>query len=232
MPYFKLKIILFLFFSLSLSLNSFSQDSIKKRNIKQIFKTNLVGFVTGQYELAIEIPSGQDGSLQLTGGLIKNNETGNSNNRPFSINKAGYMGTIQYKIYTNGSTPIGTYFSPFIRLEKSTIDFNDNSLIVLPSTDFNLSYTSKQTIYSGGILLGHQIISKSGIAIDFYVGPQYIKKLSTLEYNIEELNEATSADKTAILGDSLFKDNFPKLDLEKDLAKLGITFGVRFGYTF
>ncbi len=213
----------------SLSVTSFAQTKEKSNDIrKHVLKTNLLGYLAGQYQLAYEQAITDNVSLQMSAGFL----SGGSNTRNYENNRTGFILIPEARYYFSGEAPRRFYIGAFARYRQANNNLTDNNWTSGGTgLDQNLSRTRKVNSIGGGAILGYQAITRGGFTFDIYAGPQYKSRSYNTSYDNNALNAAPTNSGFETVGDELFSEKYTDFKVgEKE--GMGLRFGFQFGYAF
>jgi hypothetical protein len=212
-----MKKLIFIFISAFLILNlsigkSYAQE---EKDFRYSIKTNplavlggpfwiLIVPITGEYRVMFEARTLPKQSVEIGLGylgassIINLGKLGDS----ISLSIGGFRGQIMYKFFiTRDKAPKGFYVGPYFSYATATFRNGNKSSDNVTATKIN-----------GAIILGYQVITKGGFALDVFTGLGF----KNIKYSVSLANKSTSFDMSNLTG--------------KNGAN--VNFGLNFGFAF
>jgi len=205
-----------------------NEETQEEHKVHGTIKIAPFDFVANTLTLGVEQKIAPKVSVQLYGSIIMNKNGGGNNYDKYALNSIGGAGELQIKRFLlNKRTPLdGLYaglFAKYLYLENTRTP-NDNYIGNInyypstPSTPDPLALEPKLILnqYSGGFLVGYQVIIAKLVALDFYGGGGI--KISEANYSDNSLDFIEN-NTTMSLFYRNYSGIFPKFGI-----KAGITF--------
>jgi hypothetical protein len=186
----------------------------KSKQKQHVIKFNVVGVLTGQYQLAYEHGLNDKMSLQLSAGYISLSSSQTWDASSYSSTTSGFIIVPEFRYYFS-EMPKKFYVAPFARIRSTTEKLTDTSSPI----GKDVSYTNKTLSIGGGVVLGGQFLIADAVAVDIFIGPQYKSRSSKRTYD------------NAAVTDDDFNSKFVSFKI-KDKAGVGVRFGVNIGFAF
>jgi hypothetical protein len=177
-------------------------------------KTNLIGLVAGQYQLAYERAINEKMSVQLSAGYITYDGSQTLGSDSYKMDATGFIVIPEFRYYFAEGLK-GAYAGAFVRYRSATEKYKDVSNPI--GTD--VSRDTKISSIGGGAVLGYQALISDALVIDIFVGPQYKTRSTTNTY------------KTAGVTDDDFNSKFIDVKIF-DKSGVGVRFGINVGVAF
>lgn len=179
-----------------------------------VIKTNLVGILGGQYQLAYERAFNENMSAQLSLGYITTSGSQTTLGNSYESVTSGVIIIPEYRYYFS-EAPNGVYLAPFARIRMVKQDLTDTSNPI--NTD--VSFEEKVTTVGGGLVIGYQVLIAEAVALDIFLGPQYKSRSSSRTYDVDGVT------------DDDFHHKFFEFKIA-DKSGAGIRFGFNLGIAF
>lgn len=216
---------------LLIGLGGFSLNAQEQTNV---IKTNILGPIAGQYQLAYERALTSNFSAQLSAGYLGGKSNGSSliNGAEYSYDsqRTGFIVIPEVRWYPFGEAPRGLFLGGFGRFRQANNNLTDSGTGTT-GIDQNLSRDRKVTTIGGGAVVGFQWISKGGFSLDLFIGSAYKSRSTDTTYELAALNEASDNKDYDSVGDELFNQKYLDFKLD-DRAGWGVRFGFHLGYAF
>lgn len=204
----KITIILATFFCFAIF--NAAQAQIKNN----VIKTNLIGILGNQYQLAYERAFNEHMSAQLSVGYISTSSSQTIGSNSFESKTSGVIIIPEFRYYFT-EAPKGVYVAPFARIRLVSEDLTDTSNPL--NTD--VSFEEKVSTVGGGAVFGYQFLIADAVALDIFLGPQYKSRSSSRTYDVHGVTDVD------------FSNKFIDFKIA-DKAGAGIRFGFNLGVAF
>ncbi len=226
------KISLLLMFLCLSAFSSQAQNKGEGSEFTNVLKTNVLGYLAGQYQLAYERVINPHFSAQLSAGFLTGNSDGTLGTNSYDSKRTGYIIIPEARYYFGGRAPKRFYVGAFARYRHANNDLTDKTWTSGGTgTNQDLSRERKVNSIGGGLVAGYQVITRGGFTFDVFAGPQYKSRTTTITYDNAALNQAANNSSYDSLGDELFDSKFVNFDLD-DSANFGLRFGFNIGFAF
>lgn len=217
-------------------LSSFSSTAQKSdrsgSGLQHVLKTNVLGYLAGQYQLAYEHVINPNFSAQLSAGFITGSGNGTIGSNSYDTKRNGFIIIPEGRYYFAGEAPERMYIGAFLRYRYANNDLTDKSWTSGGSgTNQDLSRERKVNSIGGGLILGYQVITSGGFTFDIYAGPQYKSRGTTITYDNDALNQASTNGEYDTVGDELFDSKYLDFKIPNS-SNMGLRFGFNIGYAF
>ena len=223
------------FLMLALAMISFgsqAQDKKSTNEFNHVLKTNVLGYLAGQYQISYEKPLNEHFSVQLSAGFLTGNNSGSLGVRSYKGHRIGLILIPEARYYFKGNAPKGFYLGAFARYRSASNILDDQSFTAGGTgIDQDLSRVRRATSIGGGVLIGYQLITKGGFTFDIFAGPQYKSRSTKITYDNDALNVPSTVAGYDSKGDELFSSKFGSIDYN-DKAGMGLRFGFNIGFAF
>jgi len=136
-------------------------------------KTNIIGYVWGQYQLAYERGLNEKMSAQLSAGIISRAGTLSSKDKT-----SGYIFIPEFRYYFREAMR-GFYAAGFVRIRSASYVLKDEG-IDASGNAYNLSFTQDRFAAGAGVVCGFQVLESDVFVFDIFLGPQFKSANTTL----------------------------------------------------